>query len=117
VWRKPSLRGTVQLKCFTAIALRLSCAGGGIAETPFLGQSIQTVAVFDIVNGLILLHLSPDLDLTSDKHVAGAFLSAAQELKVGEDCLHQDRLFPESTALSFELPSKLALFSRHALLG
>ena len=65
--------------------------------------------MFDIVNGLILLNLSPNLDMTSNKHFAGAFLSVAHELKVGEDCSHQDRFFPESTALSFELSSKLAV--------
>lgn len=73
--------------------------------------------MFDIVNGLILLNLSPNLDLTSNKHTAGTFLSVAQELKVGEDCSRQDRFFPESIALSFELSSKLALFSRHTLLS
>lgn len=31
--------------------------------------------------------------------------------------LHQQRLSPESTALSFELSSKLALLSRHTLLS
>lgn len=31
--------------------------------------------------------------------------------------LHQERLFPKSTALSFELSSKLALLSGHTLLS
>lgn len=49
--------------------------------------------MFDIVNGLVLLNLSPNLDLASNKHFGGAFLSVAQELKVREGCSHQDRFF------------------------
>lgn len=72
-----------------------------------------------MINGLILLNLSPNLDLTSNNHFTGAFLSflsVALELKVGKG-LHQERLFPEGTALSFELSSKLALLSRHTWLS
>lgn len=39
--------------------------------------------MFDIVNGLMLLNLSPNLDSTSKKHFAAAFVPVAQELKVG----------------------------------
>lgn len=72
-----------------------------------------------MINGLILLNLSPNLDLTSNNHFTGAFLSflsVALELKVGKG-LHQERLFPEGTALSFELSLKLALLSRHTWLS
>lgn len=117
VWKKPCLRqeGTMQFKCFMAILLWLPWTVLWIAETHFLGQIVPTVAVFDTVNAQILLNMPPNLDLTSNKHFA--FLSVAQELTVGKDCLHRDRFFPESTALSFEFSSKLALFSRNALLS
>lgn len=72
--------------------------------------------MFDTVNGLLLFSLSPNSDLTSKKHFAGAFCAVAHELKVG-GALFASRLFPGRTALGFELASKLALFSRPALLA
>lgn len=73
--------------------------------------------MFDIINALMLLNLSPNVDFTLSKHFAGTFSSVAHELKVREDRSHQDGFFPESTALSFELSSKLPLFSRHSFLS
>lgn len=53
----------MQFKCFVAIMLWSSPTVVWIAETHFLGQIIQIVVLFDIiVNGLILLNLSPNLD-------------------------------------------------------